>query len=386
MKEMRQILSRARELRQRGESAVLATVVAVEGSAYRREGARMLIESDGRLTGVLSGGCLEQDLAERAAAVLASGNPALATYDLRAPDEILWGLGLGCGGKITLLLQPLSGATDAPSPLEPFERVARERRPGEIETRMGSELLLREAIVPPTRLVLAGAGRDAVPLARFADELGWETIVLDARPTAAAQERFAGLARVAPVGPRDFATAVTIDTYTAAVVLTHNYLDDLAWLAALLPSAAPYVGLLGPATRRDRLLADLADAGDGARRGDAVSSARPRRPRSRRPSARTGRARDRRRDPGGDDRRDRHRALASACGRGGRREPQRATTDRRPRAVTVAGVLLAAGSSRRMGRPKALLPYRGTTLLASGRRNAVRHGVQPSDRRRQPGE
>ncbi len=111
MKEMRQILSRARELRQRGESAVLATVVAVEGSAYRREGARMLIESDGRLTGVLSGGCLENDLAERAAAVLASGNPALATYDLRAPDEILWGLGLGCGGKITLLLQPLSGAS-----------------------------------------------------------------------------------------------------------------------------------------------------------------------------------------------------------------------------------------------------------------------------------
>ncbi len=126
---------------------------------------------------------------------------------------------------------------------------------------MGSELLLREPVVPPTRLVLAGAGRDAVPLARFADELGWETIVLDARPTAAAHERFAGLARVAPVGPRDFATAVAIDTYTAAVVLTHNYLDDLAWLAALLPSAAPYVGLLGPATRRDRLLADLAMQG-----------------------------------------------------------------------------------------------------------------------------
>jgi xanthine dehydrogenase accessory factor len=261
MKEMRQILSRARELRQRGEGAVLATVVSVEGSAYRREGARMLIEGDGRLTGVLSGGCLEQDLAERAAAVLASGEPAVATYDLRAPDEILWGLGLGCGGKITLLLQPLSGATEAPSPLEPFERVARERRPDEIETRMGSELLLREAIVPPTRLVLAGAGRDAVPLARFADELGWETIVLDARPTAAARERFAGLARVAPVGPRDFAAAVTIDTFSAVVVLTHNYLDDLAWLAALLPSAAPYVGLLGPATRRDRLLADLAMQG-----------------------------------------------------------------------------------------------------------------------------
>jgi xanthine/CO dehydrogenase XdhC/CoxF family maturation factor len=81
--------------------------------------------------------------------------------------------------------------------------------------------------------------------------------VLDARPTAAVQERFAGLAHFAGVGPRELATAVTIDSFTAAVVLTHNYLDDLSWLAALLPSAAPYVGLLGPATRRDRLLADL---------------------------------------------------------------------------------------------------------------------------------
>lgn len=261
MKEMRQILSRARELRQLGESAVLATVVAVEGSAYRREGARMLVEHDGALTGVLSGGCLEQDLAARAAEVLASGTPALATYDLRAPDEYLWGLGLGCGGRITLLLERLPTAGNGPSPLDPFERVERDRSPAEVVTRFGEVLLLREEIAPPVQLVLAGAGRDAVPLARFASELGWEPIVLDARPTTAARERFAGLARFAGGGPRDLATAVTIDTFTAVVVLTHNYLDDLAWLAALLPSAAPYVGLLGPATRRDRLLADLAAQG-----------------------------------------------------------------------------------------------------------------------------
>ncbi|MEO8196365.1 MAG: XdhC family protein [Thermoanaerobaculia bacterium] len=261
MREMRQILARARALRTAGKPAVLATIVGVEGSAYRREGARMLIEAEGATTGVLSGGCLEGDLAQRAREVLASGAAALTTYDLRAPDEYLWGLGLGCGGRITLLLEPLPAPEGTPSPLDPFERIARDRAPAEIETRLGDELLLRETIVPPLQLLLAGAGRDAVPLATFADELGWETVVLDARPTAAAAARFESLARFAGVGPRELAGAVEIDRFTAAVVLTHNYLDDLAWLAALLPSVAFYVGLLGPAARRDRLLADLAEQG-----------------------------------------------------------------------------------------------------------------------------
>jgi xanthine dehydrogenase accessory factor len=263
VKEMREILARAAALRLRGERAVLATIVAVEGSAYRREGARMLLERDGELTGVLSGGCLERDLAERAGAVLATGEPQLALYDLRSPDEILWGLGLGCGGKLTILLEALP-AENGPSPLEPFERTARERRPVDFETRFAGETVLRERIVPPLRLLLAGAGRDAVPLVRIAGELGWETIVFDLRPTEAAAARFAlfgDRVRYAGVGPRDFETEVTLDPFTAAVVLTHNYLDDLAWLAALLPTAVPYVGLLGPSTRRDRLLADLAMQG-----------------------------------------------------------------------------------------------------------------------------
>lgn len=261
MREMRQILARAGELAAAGRPAVLATIVAVEGSAYRREGARMLIEPDGGLTGVLSGGCLESDLATRAAEVQASGEAALATYDLRAPDEYLWGLGLGCGGKVTLLLEPLPGDTRAVSPLAPFAQVEEQRTPRDVVTRFAGEVVLRERITPATRLVLAGAGRDALPLARLAGELGWETIVLDARPTAAAAARFTGLARFAGVAPRQLADAVAIDPWTAAVVLTHNYLDDLAWLAALLPTPAPYVGLLGPAARRDRLLADLAAQG-----------------------------------------------------------------------------------------------------------------------------
>lgn len=261
MRELRDILRRAEALAAAGQPAVLATIVAVEGSAYRREGARQLLEADGNAIGVLSGGCLEQDLAERARAVLASGLPALAVYDLRAPDEVLWGLGLGCGGKITLLLEPLPAPASRPSPLAPLVEIARTRRPATVETRFEGELLLSERIDPPLRLWLAGAGRDALPLARLADELGWEVTVLDLRPTAAAAARFEANVRYVELRPRDLETRLSPDPWTTAVVLTHQYLDDLAWLAALLPLRLPYVGLLGPVARRERLLADLAMQG-----------------------------------------------------------------------------------------------------------------------------
>ena len=98
---------------------------------------------------------------------------------LRAPDEILWGLGLGCGGKVTLLLELLPADGDAASPLAAFEQLEQERTPREVVTRFAGEVVLRERIHPAIRLVLAGAGRDAVPLARLAGELGWETIIFD---------------------------------------------------------------------------------------------------------------------------------------------------------------------------------------------------------------
>src|SRR5690606_30513696 len=89
---------------QRGDALVLATVVATIGSTYRKPGAQMLIAADGSGAGLLSGGCLENDLVERARAVLASGEPALVDYDARGPDDVIWGIGLGCEGAMTILL------------------------------------------------------------------------------------------------------------------------------------------------------------------------------------------------------------------------------------------------------------------------------------------
>jgi len=313
MRDLIEIRRRARELAERGERAVLATVVEVEGSAYRREGTRLLIEEDGRLTGVLSGGCLERDLVERARQLLTLDACRLECYDLRSPDEALWGLGLGCGGKITLLLQPLPPEAGERSPLALFDRVALARRPAVVatvfrvhgeggghavgdqlsdglglappdlggrvheafaEVRGGARPLVRrvalesggidllcEPAMPPTRLAIVGAGRDVVPVVRLAGELGWEVTVADPRPTAEAAARFAGLATYVDGAPRRLADALALDPWSALLVMTHNYLDDLAALTELLASPAPYLGLLGPAARRDRLLADLAMQG-----------------------------------------------------------------------------------------------------------------------------
>jgi xanthine dehydrogenase accessory factor len=110
VRELREILGRARALAATGEPAALATIVAVAGSSYRREGARMLLEPGGRATGVLSGGCLERDLARTAGEALAAGTPRTLVYDLRAEEEAIWGFGLGCAGRVTLLVEPLAGA------------------------------------------------------------------------------------------------------------------------------------------------------------------------------------------------------------------------------------------------------------------------------------
>lgn len=301
MNELLPLLARARALVDAGRTAVLGTVVAVDGSAYRREGARILVEPDGRLTGVVSGGCLERDIAAHAAQVVAARAARLVTYDLRSPEEALWGLGLGCGGTVTLLLEPLAGDSPACLFLETLERVVAERRvvdlvtmyrtndaageharsdgtpvfetaaavfetpvaPLRVEVReaLGSTSYLAERLLPPVRLLICGAERDSPPLARLARELSWEVVVADPRASAERAARFDDEVRIIPGRPDGIARSLALDGRTVAVVMTHSYLDDVEFVAALWPSPIPYLGLLGPAARRDRLIADLAMRG-----------------------------------------------------------------------------------------------------------------------------
>ena len=287
--------------RDRGEPLVLATVTRTLGSTYRKAGAQMLIAGDGRAAGLLSGGCLEADLMERARAVLA-GSPVVVDYDTRSSDDLIWGIGLGCEGAMTILMQRLDRAND----YQPFAFVEDCRRRGvpgnfavvaqstnpayplgaafrsgsaaalptgvadvlhataslraatTVETD-GATFLIAPVELPP-RLLILGAGPDATPLVEIAGLMNWHVTVLDHRPAYAVAERFPRAQRVAlnPAGelPRELRSA----RYDAAVVMSHHLLSDQAYLAALAEhDAIPYVGLLGPAPRRARLMQEIGE-------------------------------------------------------------------------------------------------------------------------------
>jgi xanthine/CO dehydrogenase XdhC/CoxF family maturation factor len=234
-----------------GGGAVLATLVRVDGSAYRGPGARMLVRRDGTSVGAISGGCLEKDVAAHAEQVRAASKPRLVSYDLTAEDDKPWGLNMGCNAVLDVLLEPCKGVPDWLSALAKAEsaretvvlttsisgeqlglRALRAATNGERTRAEGG--LLHEVLPPPIALLACGDGPDTAPLLALAGPLGWHV---------------RAVRKDEPLG--------ALDARTAAIVMTHNYGRDLDLLGALLPSGAGYVGVLGPRTRTDRLLADL---------------------------------------------------------------------------------------------------------------------------------
>ncbi len=297
------LFDRAREAR---EPLILATVIRTGGSTYAKPGALMVIARDGEYAGLLSGGCLEGDLREHARHVLDTGAARIVSYDLRSTTDQLFGLGAGCEGAMDVLLTRVA-PEDGWQPLAYLEtgfRQGIERRMGFVvtsgdasvplgltfsvdDTSPGDQTVARlyaaargaadQAVVrvsdpdagifvarfaPPPRILLLGGGPDARPVARLADFLGWRITVVDHRSNYLARERFPAAAELVETRPADVARAVPLAIHCAAIVMSHHLDSDLAYLRALAASAVPYVGLLGPAARREKLLADLgADAG-----------------------------------------------------------------------------------------------------------------------------
>ncbi len=274
--------------REQGRDMVLATVIETAGSTYSKAGRQLLLDAAGRYAGLVGGGCLEGDLILRAREVLAANTARQVSYDMRDDADDLWGMGSGCRGLMTLLLQPLTAAND----WQPFAALAEamrgtrpgvaalvvtsnlaERQPGALElladelsglprldttaTPAGQFTALRWRVTPWPRLLILGAGPDAHPLVSMARTLGWEVWVadhrvelLDAAGLAAADRRIA-LERQeidAKINPADFA---------AVCVMTHNLENDQQYLQTLSTHELPYVGVLGPAARRAELLARL---------------------------------------------------------------------------------------------------------------------------------
>jgi xanthine dehydrogenase accessory factor len=269
-----------------GEPLVLATVIRTGGSTYAKPGAQMLIARDGEYAGLLSGGCLEGDLREHARTVLDTGAARIVSYDLRSKDDQLFGLGAGCEGAMDILLTRCS-----PGEWQPLTRMELAWRTGH-ESRiafvtatnhdaipLGSHFPADEeipgnalsrdqkqdieifvaAVPPPPRLLLLGAGPDARPVARLADFLGWRVVVVDHRAAYLDPARFPQGTRLVESRAAELAQALRLDDFFAAIVMSHHLDSDLHYLRALAPSAVPYVGLLGPAARREKLLADLGD-------------------------------------------------------------------------------------------------------------------------------
>jgi xanthine/CO dehydrogenase XdhC/CoxF family maturation factor len=300
-RETERFLEAVRDVRARSARAAIATVVRVRGSAYRREGARILVRDDGSYACILSGGCLEPAVADAAARVIETGTPALARYDLA--DDSVWSLGIGCSGEVDIYIERLEGTPVESSWLESLERGeaavlvtplsgASGRflvRPHETAGSLGSSALDEDAAnrararlrspfphsgaeplggielffdvtTPPPQLAIFGAGPDAVPLAHQAWDLGFDVAVIDVRDAFLTPDRFPRASCILAHFSR-YAEAVRLTSRTCVVVMNHHLERDREALRFALASEAPYVGVLGPRSRSEKLLRALREQG-----------------------------------------------------------------------------------------------------------------------------
>ena len=241
---------------------MLAVVVATEGSTYSKPGAHMLINEDGVFRGMLSGGCLEGDLAIRAQQALESQTAQVVTYDL-ADDDELWGLGVGCDGLMRIVLQPL-GPADAYAPFAEIALLLRGDDPGAVTIELPGEEPgeITIGVAPPPQVLILGAGRDAEPVLRIASELGWRCTVVDHRPGSFEAGDFSRAAATHCLPADTLASTLDLSRYSMAVVMSHHLDSDRSYLRQLAAADLCYVGLLGPANRRRRLLAELGEQGE----------------------------------------------------------------------------------------------------------------------------
>ena len=300
-----------------GKRTALATVVHVDGSSYRRPGARMLVDDEGMVTGAISGGCLEGDALRKSLFAIAQNSSRLVTYDTSDESDMSIGIQLGCEGLIQVLFEPID-PTDPENPIELIRTAIGVRQYAVLSTLFNLQeksnpqsgtacLLLTDGLIkgyvsatdfhqqlqmdmqealqsctsafksyahdshstsafievlpPPISLVIVGAGNDAIPMMQFSDALGWDVRVVDGRNTHARPERFAAACQVLVSHPEKVLEQLPMDERTVFVMMTHNYNYDKAMLRALLPSVTPYIGMLGPKKKLIRMIDELNQEG-----------------------------------------------------------------------------------------------------------------------------
>ncbi len=259
------VLQGAAEAQHRGDSCALVILTQVKGSAFRRPGAKLLIRADGSMTGNVSGGCLENDLRERARAAMQTSTPADVHYDTGSDEDTIWGLGLGCDGELDLRILPVTPSTlwvtRLLAALAPGAPVClawpREGEPLVCPPDNPPPGAFLEHLEPPHDLVIVGAGDDAIPLAALAAEAGFTVTVSDHRPGYLAPERFPRAARILQLRPENAPSHLPTHARTLVVIKNHALDMDRRWAVFFDATDVAYLGLLGPRKRCDAIRSSL---------------------------------------------------------------------------------------------------------------------------------
>jgi len=301
--ETHRVLDEIAELKARGRRSALAVIVGIEGSAYRRSGAKLLICDDGSLLGNVSGGCLESDVREVGMGLLANGGVRLLHYDTTGREDVVWGFGVGCNGKVDILVQPADspGVRDTVDAVRNLtkgaaafalclvvagrnlgrmvvvaggqvvggggisnldaaiaERALTELPSGESRIHeFGESQVFIEVLRPPPSLVVCGAGDDSMPLVRLAADAGFRVTVVDHRPAFLTKERFPDAVALVKASADDAVNGFQLEKDAFAVVKSHVLVQDRGWVKRFADGSARYIGVLGSRWRRDEIIAPL---------------------------------------------------------------------------------------------------------------------------------
>jgi xanthine/CO dehydrogenase XdhC/CoxF family maturation factor len=273
---------------------VLATIIDVQGSAYKKTGSTMLFREDGFHVGLLSGGCLEQDLFERVKTFFHEPSTTIITYDLSAEDDLSWGQGAGCNGIIKVFVETITtrlskdirkvrDLVNKGVNVEHIKRISINEKvidylfytdngdmfgqwKGEwpavinledktplLHHNQGEMLFIQKFMARP-RLIIYGAGIDAIPLAKLAHNTGFQVIVGDWRPAFCNKNHFPFANKTYIATPYEFFHAFTYTSSDSVVLMTHNYEKDEQLIHLFLEKKLGYLGILGSKVRAERLL------------------------------------------------------------------------------------------------------------------------------------
>ncbi len=275
--EFKNIVEQAKSANQNGIKTILASVVALDGSSYRRPGVRMLILENGKMIGAVSGGCVEKEIVLQSRTVFKTGVSKIMTYDGRYR--------LGCEGILYILLEKFQPSE---SFLDTFSNCLNKRNSFEIHSQFKKEegnfknigtsvkidntnfpisnnnlkkessniSIFKQSMPPCFKLVIIGEEHDAVQLCKYASLTGWEVTIVAGASESKSIENFPGAHQFTSITAETFDTTL-IDNQTAIVLMTHNFANDLRYLVALKDTRPTYIGLLGPTKRRDDLLSQF---------------------------------------------------------------------------------------------------------------------------------